>query len=190
MIEMEFIKEVKELSGQNIYLCYHCHKCTSGCLVASNMTYGPDRLLRMVRMGQGKRLLESPDPWVCSSCGTCGTRCPNEIDISRVMDALRCIAVKEKVKVGEPDSVKFHRIFLGIVNRFGRMHEAGLMGIYTLWTLKLAAKISTAARLIIKGKIVIRPKIVKGKDEINRIFEKSEQFMSRSSKTLKQGEKG
>lgn len=190
MIEMEFIEKVKELSGQNIQLCYHCHKCTSGCLVASDMNYGPDQLLLLILMGQGEKLLESPDPWVCSSCGTCGARCPNEIDISRVMDALRCIAVKEKVKVAEPDSVKFHRIFLGIVNRFGRMHEAGLMGVYTLWTRKLATKISTAARLFFKGKVVILPRAVKGKDEIHRIFDKSEQHLERTSKTLKQGEKG
>jgi Fe-S oxidoreductase len=50
------------------------------------------------------RLLSSHDIWLCASCETCGTRCPNEIDISRVMDALRGLALAEKASIAEPET--------------------------------------------------------------------------------------
>ena len=83
MLGYELIRQVNHLSEQTIELCYHCHKCTSGCPVADEMQYGPDRqILRMVQFGEKEKLLKSADIWVCASCETCGTRCPNEIDIS------------------------------------------------------------------------------------------------------------
>ena len=131
-----FIEQVNQLSGQTIELCYHCHKCTSGCPVADEMQYGPDRILRMVQMSEKDLLLQSEDIWVCASCETCGTRCPNEIDIARVMDALRQIAYREKAAVGDLDSLRFHKSFIFLTKHLGRMHEATLMGIITIWTMK------------------------------------------------------
>ncbi len=103
---------VNAASGQEIELCYHCHKCTAGCPVAEEMTFGPDRVLRLVQLGERKRLLESSDIWLCAGCETCATRCPNAIDIARVMDVLRHMALAEAGQTGEPDAVKFHRLFL------------------------------------------------------------------------------
>ena len=40
------------VSDQAIQLCYHCHKCMAGCPVADQMDYGPDRILRMVQLGE------------------------------------------------------------------------------------------------------------------------------------------
>ncbi|RPI23567.1 MAG: hypothetical protein EHM70_22350, partial [Chloroflexota bacterium] len=95
MIDIQFTDRVNSLSEQTVQMCYHCHKCTAGCPVASEMAYGPDRILRMVQFGEKDKLLGSHDIWLCASCETCGARCPNEIDIARVMDALRQIAIQE-----------------------------------------------------------------------------------------------
>ncbi|MCX7608923.1 MAG: 4Fe-4S dicluster domain-containing protein, partial [Anaerolineales bacterium] len=61
------------------------------------MEYGPDRILRMVQLGERERLLKSRDIWLCAACETCGTRCPNDIDIAKVMDALRMEALRSGV---------------------------------------------------------------------------------------------
>jgi heterodisulfide reductase subunit D len=87
-----FIDQVHDLSGQNIQLCYHCHKCTAGCPAAFAMEYGPDRILRLIQFGQRERLLSSRDAWLCLGCEMCGAHCPNEIDINEVMIALKEIA--------------------------------------------------------------------------------------------------
>jgi heterodisulfide reductase subunit D len=97
--EKSFTDQVNDLSGQTIQLCYHCHKCTAGCPSAFAMEYGPDRILRLIQLGQRDRLLSSRDPWLCFSCEMCGAYCPNDIDINEVMIALKEIAGEEGYRV-------------------------------------------------------------------------------------------
>lgn len=137
------------------------------------MEYGPDRVLRMVQTGEKDRLLSSHDIWICASCETCGTRCPNEIDIARVMDALRTLAVRSGVALAEPDAVKFHKLFLLEVKRLGRMHEASLLVIYKLWTRNLLADMDSGVRLLLKGKVPILPKLVKQRAGLKKIYDDS-----------------
>lgn len=166
-----FIDQINQLSEQAIQLCFHCHKCTGGCPVAQDMEFGPDRVLRMVQLGEKDRLLSSRDIWLCASCETCGTRCPNEIDIARVMDALRQIAWMEGASIAEPDSVKFHRLFLFLVHKMGRMHEATLLAAYKLWSRHLLADMNSGVRMFAKGKIPVLPRLIHGRVEVKRIFE-------------------
>jgi heterodisulfide reductase subunit C len=170
MPDFNFIDQVNTLSEQAIELCFHCHKCTSGCPVADQMEYGPDRILRMVQFGEKEKLLQSEDIWVCVGCETCGARCPNEINASRVLGALREIAFVENAALAEPGAVKFHRLFLGLVQRTGRMHEISLLALHKLWTLNLFSDLPAGARLFMMGKVPLKPSIIKGRREIERIY--------------------
>ena len=170
MVELSFIDQVNTLSDQSIQLCFHCHKCTAGCPVAEQMDYGPDRILRMVQLGEKQTLLESKDIWVCVACETCGSRCPNEINASRVLGALREIAYNENAAIAEPNAVKFHRIFLGLVQNMGRMHEVSLLALHKLWTLNLLSDLPAGARLIAMGKVPFIPHMIKGQADVKRIF--------------------
>jgi heterodisulfide reductase subunit C len=174
MPDTQLMKQINVLSGQTIQLCYHCHKCTAGCPAAYQMEYGPDRLVRMIQLGQKDRVLSSQDPWLCASCETCSTRCPNEIDIARMMDALRMLSVAEGVAAAS-ESVKFNRLFLGIMQRTGRMHEATIMGLHKLWTGNLFADLDIGIQMILKGKLPILPTRIKGRDHVKRIFEAVEE---------------
>jgi heterodisulfide reductase subunit C len=124
----------------------------------------------MVQLGQKEALLASHDIWLCASCETCGTRCPNEIDIARVMDALRSMALAEGVKAAEPDAVKFHKIFMFLVQNMGRMHEASLFALYKMLTLDIMADMDSGMQMIFKGKIPILPEVIKGRAEVRHIF--------------------
>lgn len=168
-----FLGVVNQRSGQVIQLCYHCHKCTAGCPVAFAMDYGPDRVLRMIQFGLREEVLSSSDIWICASCETCGTRCPNEIDVARVMDALRQITVEERLPTKERNAPLFHNLFLSIVKRLGRMHEASLMGLYKPLSRDLFSDLPTGVKMILKGKIPLLPHRIKGSDEVEKIFERS-----------------
>jgi heterodisulfide reductase subunit C2 len=168
-----FIDQVNRLSDQTIELCYHCHKCTAGCPVVQDMQYGPDRILRMVQFGDADKLLSSSDIWLCASCETCGTRCPNQIDIARVMDALRQIALASGAHVAEPNAYKFHRLFLFLLERMGRMHEASLLAAYKVWSRNLLADMDSGAVMFAKGKVPLRPQAIKGRKEVKRIFDET-----------------
>ena len=97
-----FLEEVNEqVDGTPLQRCYHCRKCTAGCPVAVAMDYKPNAVVRMVQQGQRKEVLESSAIWLCLSCETCTTRCPNQVDIARMMDALREMALASRARVAE-----------------------------------------------------------------------------------------
>jgi heterodisulfide reductase subunit C2 len=182
MLDSAFIQKVNRLSEQSIEDCYHCHKCTAGCPVVFDMQYGPDRILRMVQFGEKDLLFESHDIWLCAGCETCGTRCPNQIDIARVMDALRQMALAAGASIAEPDAVKFHKLFLFVVQNLGRMHEASLLVAYKLWTRNLLADMDSGTVMFVKGKVPILPKPIKGRKEVKKVFTLSEQPFTAAEK--------
>lgn len=107
------------------------------------------------------------------SCETCGTRCPNEIDIARVMDSLRQISVTEGALIGEPDAIKFHRLFMFAVRTLGRSHEASVLIALKLWTLNLMSDMDSGVGLVAKGKVPLIPHPIKARQEVKRIFEQT-----------------
>jgi heterodisulfide reductase subunit C len=54
----------------------------------------PSQVLRLVQLGI-KEALETETIWICASCQTCLSRCPRGVDLPRVMEALRQIALRE-----------------------------------------------------------------------------------------------
>ena len=53
-IKSKFIDKVEELSGENIYTCYQCGKCSAGCPSISEMDISPCEIIRLVQLGQEK----------------------------------------------------------------------------------------------------------------------------------------
>jgi heterodisulfide reductase subunit C len=173
-VETSLISEVDALSRQRVELCYHCHKCTAGCPVVSEMTYGPDRLIRMVKTGARDEAIRSRDIWLCSGCSTCVTRCPNDVDISAVMDALRQMAVAAGVPAGERDALLFHKLFLGVVQRLGRSHEAFMLGLFKILSrVPIYRDVPAGIGLFLRGKVPVLPKSSGAGAEVQRLFDRS-----------------
>ena len=99
---LTFQEEVEARSGINPARCYQCGKCTAGCPMTFAMDLDPARVMRLVQLGQRDQALQSHTIWLCASCETCTTRCPQEIDTARVMDALRILA-RERTTQAEGD---------------------------------------------------------------------------------------
>ena len=82
--------------GENIRKCYACGTCTAGCPVFQVETdYNPRRIIRMILLGMRRELLSSKVLWLCTRCYTCSANCPQEVDFSNIMMALRDMAVEE-----------------------------------------------------------------------------------------------
>lgn len=163
--------EVKTLSGQQIELCYHCRKCTAGCPVVDAMEYGPGLLLRMVSLDQSDAVFKSRDIWLCVGCYTCATRCPNDIDIATTMDGLRQIALARGYSAGERDVLLFHRLFMGVVRRLGRSHEAFLLGLFKILSnTRLRNDIPAGIGLFIRGKVPILPERLRAPAQVRQLF--------------------
>lgn len=85
----KFIERIEELSGENVYACYQCGRCSAGCPVSSSMDLLPNQIIRLVQLGLAEEVLSSKTLFLCASCFTCQSRCPKGVDIARVMEAVR-----------------------------------------------------------------------------------------------------
>ena len=174
-----FAREVQERSGQNLSRCYQCKKCSGGCPTARWYEWSNHAIVRMVQRGMKDELLGSRSIWMCISCETCGSRCPNGIYLSPIMDTLRSMAVEQGHGVAEPVVVAFHQAFVGSAKKYGRVHEAPMLAEF-MWQSKLFAQkgfVGEAiggAKLFAKGKMPLKASKVKGKDQIAKIFAESE----------------
>ena len=85
-----------EPGGENIKKCFSCGTCTAGCPVREvTDRYNPRRIIRMAILGMKKEVLSSDFIWLCSSCYTCFERCPQNVKIPELMNAIKNIAVRE-----------------------------------------------------------------------------------------------
>ncbi len=150
----------------NTLSCYQCKRCTNGCPVTFAMDLRPDEVIRRMNLGQMDRVLACNTIWICSSCETCTTRCPNEVDIAGVMDFLKERALESGVHVPQKRTYAFHASFLKEVEKRGRVFEGGLMQRYMLksgdWFRKLIDfsildEICLGIKMFLKGRMPLWP---------------------------------
>ena len=174
--DTSFALEVKEKSQAHLERCYQCMACSSGCPVSFAMDYAPHQVLRITQLGFKEPVLDSTTIWLCASCETCATRCPNVIDIVKVMDTLRGIALRE----GRTEQTKlplFHATFLNGVRSNGKIHELMLILRYTITSgnlfkfKKLFNDAILGVKMFTKGRLAISPDRIKAVGDIKRIFE-------------------
>ena len=107
-----------EPGGEHIKRCFSCGTCTAGCPVREvTDRYNPRKIIRMAILGMKKEVLSSQFIWLCSSCYTCFERCPQDVKIPELMNALKNIAVREGYL---PQAMKMQ---LDLLSSFGRLLE-------------------------------------------------------------------
>ncbi len=173
-IDPSFANLVTERSGENLLACYQCQKCSAGCPVAYAMDLLPNQIIRMVQFGFREKVLTSHTIWICASCYTCSVRCPNDIDIAKIMDGLRHIALKTGVKPAERDIPTFHSVFLDSIKSKGRIHELGLIMQFKAKTRDFMKDAALGWKMFRKGKIKLFPSKFGGGREIRDMFKRLE----------------
>jgi len=179
-----FRDSVIEAAGEELFDCYQCYKCSAGCPVAYTMDLLPHQVIRLVLFNQKEKALSSSTIWLCASCETCTTRCPNQIDIAGVMDALRHIQLESGEQAKEPKVPIFHQAFLDSIKKTGRIHELTMIRNYTQKSGDLKDKLKTGEwkndlklgiKMFLRGKLKLFPSKSKGVKEVRRLFEKAKE---------------
>jgi heterodisulfide reductase subunit B len=135
-INAHLARRVMDELGQNVYLCYQCVKCTSGCPVGEFFDWQPNQIMRALQLGQEDTALHSQTPWLCAACQTCSTRCPQGLDIAAIMEFLTREALERGIKPALPEADIFNKAFMREVRLWRRAYELGLMAELKLRTLR------------------------------------------------------
>lgn len=166
-----FQAEVARASGQLLQSCYQCGNCTAGCVYTPDYDYPVHQVMRLVQLGLKERALSCRSLWLCATCQACTTRCPNDIDVARVMDVLRHMARRAGF-APEPGVKTFTDGFLASVAKHGRVFEAGLAAAFALKSGKPMQDASLGLPMLLRGKLSLSPHEPEGhgKAEVAAIF--------------------
>ena len=156
-INSDLAQRVERETGQNVYLCYQCVKCTSGCPLASFFDWQPNQIMRALQLGQEDIALHSHTPWLCASCQTCTTRCPQGLDVTAIMEFLTREARQRGIEPQVREVDIFNQAFLREIRLWGRAYELGLMAEMKLRTHNILGDLDLGIKMIRKRKMAFLP---------------------------------
>lgn len=108
----------REPGAENIRFCFQCGDCTASCPVREvEARYNPRKIIHMVLLGMKERVFKSDFVWLCAACYSCQERCPQNVKISEVMNALKNLAVRSGYV--HPSLKKQAEL----IQSFGRLYE-------------------------------------------------------------------
>jgi len=99
------LKKVEELSGEKVFSCHKCGKCSAGCPIGIIMDIRPHQVIELVQAND-MTVLNSRTIWLCASCFQCATRCPKDVDLTKVMEALRLLILRSNIDQVEISHMK------------------------------------------------------------------------------------
>lgn len=182
--DQNFIKGVEEASLVQVYACFQCGVCSGGCPVSFAMDHTPRQIMRMAQLGMREEVLSSATIWLCSSCNTCITRCPREIELPEVMASLKSIAIREGVDAKIREGPSFYKTMVELMEKYGRVHEPELYMKFAQRTglTKLLKQLPLSINLFRKGKLKLSPEKVESTHQLKTIFKSLEQLKEGASK--------
>jgi heterodisulfide reductase subunit C len=172
-----FRKLVLKLSGEDVGKCIQCGKCSAGCPLTPEMEFMPNQILELIRTNQEERVLRCNTFWYCVSCQTCSVRCPENIDIAKIMNTLRKLNLEKHIPPSPGYVVTFNKVFLDSIKDYGRVYELGLVMKYNLMTGQPLKDAGFGPAMFLKGKIALLPHRLKELPVIKTLIEKSKRFV-------------
>lgn len=139
--------------------------------MAQEMTLKPHVIVRHVQLDNRDRIFDDPSIWLCLTCETCSSRCPNGFDPARLIDGLREMALRQSAG-GIPRRIRaFHEAFLDQIRSHGRLFELGMITSYKLRTGALFDDVTSAPGMLARGKLKFVPARIEGIEQVRRIFD-------------------
>jgi heterodisulfide reductase subunit C len=179
-VDSSFAQEIQKHCGENVNLCYQCRKCASGCPNRQFMDFTPTELMRYVQLGMVDEAMKKNTVWFCVSCQTCTARCPQDIDIAKVVDAIKIIADERRVVADAGNVRVFNRLWMFMLRFMGRMYEVGLVGTLNMVTGKPFNDMALGKKMILKGKLKFIPSI-KMPFTMMKMFARAKKIKQRNS---------
>jgi heterodisulfide reductase subunit C len=141
------------------------------------MEQTPRQLFAMIRAGMKDETLRSNTPWVCVSCYYCTVRCPQDVQITDIMYALKGMAIDSKL-YQDSTAPDFSQTFIGMVEKYGRGFEFGLATRHYLkhFPLRLPSMAPMGLGMLSKKRMEITPTRIKGIDQLHKILARAKEL--------------
>lgn len=167
----EVTEEVAAKAGVNLKDCYQCGKCSAGCPVAHAMDIMPREVIRLMQLGLWDQVLKARTPWLCASCVTCASRCPQDVNLTALMEEVRRASKAAGMRPFKESDI-FNDLFLKGIRQNGRSNELYLTAFYNLTSGHLFQDVPNAPHLALKGMIGLKVHGVKDKASVRKIVDK------------------
>ena len=171
--DKERIEALAASAGAKLHECYQCGKCAAGCPMAETMDLKPRQVLRHLQLGLLDDALHSKAPWICATCYTCTARCPHDVPIAEVMEAVRQQAEAAGIRPIRR-SYLFTKYFLLPLYLFGKNHELTLTAFYNVLSGRLFQHFDYLPGMLSGGKLRIFPPMVKNRTAVRRLMDNCE----------------
>ena len=99
------ISRIAEISGENIYKCMQCGTCSAVCPMVESMGFTTRQGIHLLQFGRTAEVLQARIGEFCASCHTCVVRCPRGIDVPRVFEAVRLLALRDNQDLIKPQAI-------------------------------------------------------------------------------------
>ena len=159
-----FLEQVNNIpGGESLKKCIQCGTCTGACPVSYMMDITPREVIALFRAGDIESILSSRTIWICASCYACTVRCPQGVQVTDILYALKRLAIENKIFPKRFPVFALSKSFVSITNIFGRSYEPGLIMLYFLRTnpFKLLGMMPLFIKLALKGRIGFLPHKIK-----------------------------
>lgn len=137
-------------AGINLKDCYQCGKCAAGCPVAETADINCRQVIRDMQLGLADSVLSARMPWLCLGCATCVTRCPQDVDMPSLNEAI-CRFAMAHGRVAVKEGQKFDDIFLDTVQAKGVNDEVMFAMKFNLSTGHLFQDVAHSPRMLTRG---------------------------------------
>lgn len=96
-LDLDFkYKITQSEGGTGLYECFSCGTCTAGCPERElDASYSPRKVIKNVLLGMKDQVFCNKFVEICSSHHRCLTQCPQGVEIPKLMNAIKNIAIKE-----------------------------------------------------------------------------------------------
>jgi heterodisulfide reductase subunit C2 len=175
-MDVNFVRKVEALSDTSVRGCFQCGKCSAGCPMATFMEHPPNRVVRLLQLGQWRRVLAGSSIWYCVSCETCSTRCPNKVNLASIMDALRKLSWDRKGPSKESYVQLVNKLFLDNIRTYGRQYELRLAAVFNVKSGQYLKDMMLGPKLISKGKLKMLHQKSRNIVEIKKIFDRIDEM--------------
>lgn len=172
-----FLLQVANIpGGESIKKCIQCGTCTGSCPVSYTMDVTPREVIALFRAGDMESILSSRTIWICASCYACVVRCPQGVQVTDILYALKRLAIEQKIFPKRFPVYALSQSFVALTNRYGRSYEPGLILAYLLKTnpFKLWGMLPLFLKLFPKGRIGLLPKKITRRKSFSSILNEAE----------------